>query len=463
MTGATAESGSFRDRRGRVFYVDGRVLRTVMPIARDDFEYVRSTGLIDQLVSSGTLVAESRVDPQVLGDAGDGASIVLEHPRLEFISYPYEWSFSGLKAAAVLHLDLQIAALAQGVMLTDASAYNVQFVGSKPIFIDHLSFRRYADGEYWAAHRQFCEQFVNPLLLRAVHGVPHNAWYRGSVEGISAEDLSKLLPWRSGLSWNILTNVWMQARLQRAAPSGRAIERAKAKRLPRIGLEHILRSLRNWIAGLEPKSKDKSVWQDYALENSYSSAEASAKRAFVADFSAAINPALIIDIGCNTGDFAAVALDNGAKLAIGFDFDHGALEHAFQRSRAEAMNFLPLHLDAANPSPDQGWMQNERQGLQRRAKGDAVIALALAHHLAIGKNLPLDQVLSWLVAIAPRGVIEFVPKSDPMVQRLLQMREDLFDDYEQSSFEDLLAARARIEKSTQISASGRRLYWFDRA
>lgn len=462
MSQVSTEAGSFRDRRGRIFYVDDRVLRTVMPIAVADFDFVRGSGLIDELHNAGHLVGEEQVDAALLGEHAGDAHYVLEHPRLPFISYPYEWSFSALKAAALLHLDIQQAALKKNVSMTDATAYNVQFVGNRPVFIDSLSFRRYEEGEFWAGHRQFCEQFINPLLLRSIRGIPHNAWYRGELEGISAADLSRLLPWRSRLSWNVLTNVFMQARLQTSASSDAAIEKAKSRKLPRIGYEQILHGLRKWIAALEPKDASKTVWQDYANDNSYADEEAVNKRRFIAEFASAVRPNLILDIGCNTGDYSIVALENGAQSAVGFDFDHGALEFGYRRAVSEGLNFLPLHLDAANPSPDQGWSQAERMGFRERAKGDAVVGLALIHHLAIAKNLPLAEVISWLVDMAPQGVIEFVPKQDAMVQRLLQMREDLFDDYDQESFEKYLSKQARIVKAEQVSASGRVLYWFDR-
>ena len=462
MTLPVAESGSFRDRRGRIFYMDDRVLRSVMPIARNDFDFVRATGLIDDLVSRGQLVAESIVnEPQLTAQCPD-AELVLEHPRLPFISYPYEWSFSALKAAALLHLDIQIAALDKGVTLTDASAYNVQFRGAAPVFIDHLSFREYEDGEFWAGHRQFCEQFINPLLLQSVLGVPHNAWYRGALDGIGVEELARVLPWRSRFSWNVLTNVFLQARLQKSPASSDAARKAATRRLPRLGFEQMLRGLRKWLAGLEPAARNKSVWQDYATDNSYADEEAARKRQFVASFVAAVKPPLMLDIGCNTGDYSELALQSGAEYVVGFDFDPGALEQGMRRAQNRQLDFLPLHLDACNPSPEQGWLQTERRGFLQRANGDAMLALALIHHLAIARNTPLDQTVDWLVARAPVGVIEFVPREDAMVQRLLQLREDLFDDYEPSVFEALLADRAKIYKSEQVAESGRTLYWYDR-
>lgn len=462
MPEATPLPGSYRDRRGRIFTVGGRVFRTVMPAAIEDFEFVRSTGLVEELIKIGKLVDETVVDKDVLGNHGADAALVLEHPRLPLISYPYEWCFSALKDAALLHLDIQLAALARGVALTDSSAYNVQFDGPRPVFIDHLSFRRYEDGEFWAGHRQFCEQFINPLLLRSLRGVPHNAWYRGSLEGITAEELSMTLPWQSRFSWQVLTNVFMQAKLQRSSDRSDALTKAQSRRLPKIGFEQMLRSLRGWIAKQTPKSDGRTVWQDYAADNSYDEQEAANKRAFISKFVSHGKPNTFLDIGCNTGDYSIVALESGATRSIGFDFDHGALEHAYRRARDTGVNFLPLLLDAANPSPGQGWRESERAGFSERAKGDAVVALALIHHLAIARNIPLHEVLDWLIAMAPAGVLEFVPKSDPMVKRLLQLREDIFDDYDADSFESLLADRARIVRSETVSASGRKLYWFER-
>lgn len=463
MAAELTEAGSFRDPAGQVHLLDGRVFRTVMPSATKAFDSVRSTGLIDKLIVNGQLIAESVVDPEVLGEAGADANYVLEHPRLPFISYPYEWSFALLKAAAIHHLDIHLCSLEHGVTLSDATAYNIQFRGGEPVFIDSLSFRPYHDGEFWLAHRQFCEQFLNPLLLRAHAGIPHNAWYRGEMEGLSAQVISRVLPFRSKLSFNVLTHVVMQARLQSKQGSQLDAERVVTKRkLSLTAFRQILLGLRKWINKLEPADAGKTVWQEYSQENSYSSEEAQKKRRFISSFTQAIRPDMLWDVGCNSGDFAKCALDAGANAVVGFDFDQGALELAFYRAKKDKLNFLPLFLDAANPAPSQGWAQQERAGLMQRSGADGIIALALVHHLAIGKNIPLSSVVDWLVRLAPQGVIEFVSKSDPMVQELLRLREDVFEKYNEPEFIQALEERAQIVHMETISASGRKLYWFRR-
>jgi ribosomal protein L11 methylase PrmA len=457
------DAGSFRDPRGRVLIDRGRVLRTVTSSGIADYKHVRDCGLYEQLISQKRLVGIEELDP-VAANLGSDVEAVLEHPRIPMISYPYEWGFELLKKAAIFQLEVYLEALRHNVTLTDASAYNVQFVGTAPIFIDHLAFRKYVEGEYWMAHRQFCEQFLNPLLLRSAVGIPHNAWYRGALEGITTSDLGALLPLREKLSWNILLHVVLQAHFQKASLG--AAGRSKVsmdKRLPKASFERMLIGLRDWIEKLRPKGSGKSVWSDYANDNTYSSKAAEQKAQFIRDFVTPTRPQTLWDLGCNTGHYSEVALGAGAEYVVGFDFDHGAIDKAERRATERNLAFLPLVLDATNPTPDQGWGQVERKGLVGRADAEGLLALALVHHLAIGKNVPLPEVVDWLFALAPRGVVEFVPKSDPMVKELLRFREDIFATYDVEHFKSCLLERGRIVRSETVQQSERELFWFERS
>lgn len=457
-----ADPGSFRDPRGRIYHAGEKVYRTVTGTGAEDYEFVRDTGLIERLQGDSGIIASNQVGKEILGDAANDALYVLEHPRLPFISYPYEWPFPALKAAALHHLDIHLAALADGVTLSDASAYNIQFLGVQPVFIDLLSFRRYRDGEMWSGHRQFCEQFLNPLLLRAKLGVTHNAWYRGTQEGISAGDLRHLLPWRKKLSRNVLLHVVAQAAFQKSAVPSSDSTLATEFHFPLQKYRDMLTKMHRWIDSLEPADTGKTVWQEYAETHNYSNEEFAAKKDFVARFCAAARPKIIWDLGCNTGEFSKVALENGTELSCAFDYDQGALEAAFARASDERLMLQPLLLDAANPSPNQGWNEREQKGLQERANADAVLALAFVHHLAIGRNIPLADVVDWLVGLAPQGVIEFVPKADPKVQELLALREDIFPQYSEESFRQLLSSRASIVEVGTVTGSGRKLFRFRR-
>lgn len=455
------DPGSFRDPGGAIFAGGGRILRRIAPAAAEAYRAARDGGLYRDLVQRGLLLPLAEVEPAAASVAGDGAAAVLEHPRLDLVSYPYEWSFAAHRRAALLHLDVHLAALEAGFNLSDATAYNVQFRGPRPVFIDHLSFRPYRDGEIWAGHRQFCMQFLNPLLMHAVVGVRPNAWFRGALEGIAPEDMAPLLPRRAWLSWTLLSHVMLQALLQRRSARPGAAAAATPRRLPLTSLKAILAGLRAYIAKLAPRNA-ATEWSGYAKSNSYCAEDASLKRAFVAEMAGMVKPRMLWDLGCNTGDYSAVALDAGAESVVGWDYDHGALDQAFHRAESEKLRFLPLWLDAANPSPSQGWAQHERKGFAERSNADALIALAFIHHIVIGRNVPLGEAVGWLVGLAPTGVIEFPTRADPMVARLLRFRDIPFDDYTEESFMAQVGARARVVRRQTIGSGTRTLVWFDR-
>ena len=457
--------GSFRDPAGQIFQKDGHIYRTINACAAEDFAFVQRTNFYRKAVSEKRLIAAEQVPLDILDGHRAEVSCVIEHPRLPFVSYPYEWTFRMLKTAALFHLDFHSDALTEGITLVDASAYNVQFIGASPIFVDILSLRRYEPSSLWSGYKQFCDQFLNPLLLQSYVGLPHNAWYRGSQEGITADEIRKLLPVQRKLSRRILTHVILQDSLQKTTRTGSGpnLETLRAAGLPLRTFKKTLTDLRDWIAGLEPKNRGPTVWSDYTKSNSYAPQEEALKQEFVADFVRHRKPLQVWDLGCNSGAYAAVCLKAGADYIVGFDSDHGALDLAFRRAQEEQLRFLPLFLDIANPSPSQGWAQRERYGLRERASADGVIALALIHHMSIGGNVPLAGAVGWLVGLAPRGVIEFVPKKDPMVQELLRFREDVFPNYTQENFLRELQTLASVERRETSSSTGRLLVEFLRS
>jgi ribosomal protein L11 methylase PrmA len=225
---------------------------------------------------------------------------------------------------------------------------------------------------------------------------------------------------------------------------------------------NILTSLRSWVKGLEPLRNGPPIWEGYASDNSYTAAETGLKRAFVEKFSSTVRPNLLLDIGCNTGEYAKAALKAGARTALGWESDHGALDAAYRKANAENLKFLPLYSDAANTSPAQGWNGHERQSLVDRVRADAVFGLALVHHMAIARNIPLGMAINWIMDRAPNGVIEFVPKTDPMVRQLLKLREDIFADYTEETFLERIRSRGNIVESERLPNSGRLLVWFRR-
>lgn len=449
------DPGSFRDPSGRILRSGERIFRAVYPHGAPAYEAARDAGVLAKAVERGRLLPLEEIAVATVNDSGPAPAYLLEHPRLEFVSHPYEWTFSALKAAALLQLDFHIDLLADGFSLSDATAYNVQFIGTRPVFIDHLSVVPYDPAAGWAGQRQFAMQYLGPLLLWSKRGIAPNAWFRGSLEGIAPEELGPLLRLRDKLSFNVLAHILGPAAVHRSQLKRKLGEAAPAPReLARGRLEAMLKSLRTYVAGLAFPGQ-KTVWDDYADHNSYDEARRDAKHAFVSKHVQAAAPRLLFDIGCNSGDFSQAALDAGAKSVVGFDFDFGALERAFSRFAASKAPVLPLWLDATNPSPSQGWAARERLGLAERSGADMLLALALIHHLAIAKNVPLDMAVDWLMSLAPAGVIEFPNKADPMVRELLRARPDIFPDYTEEAFLACVGERAAIVDQARLGDDGR--------
>ncbi len=457
------DSASFRDPCGRVFIKDKRVFRLIFEQGAKNYQIVRDTKFVSSMAKLGKIIETTEVDLSTFESPELHPDFVVEHPLLPFISYPYEWCFPMLKKAALLHIDLQSQALEENLMFSDSSAYNIQFKGSQPIFIDSLSIQPYQEGQVWEGHRQFCEQFLNPLLLRSLLGITHNAWYRGNLEGIPSDEFCKMIPWHKKFSKNFFLHVALPSRLNNLARTEKTDSLSNInQKLPRETLARIFKQLYNWIENLNPLSASNTTWGNYNSIHCYEPDEIKQKHNFITNFIQKTKPETVWDLGCNTGEYSELALNAGAKHVIGFDFDQSALEKSFKRAENNNLNFLPLYFDAANPSPEQGWNSQERKGLLNRRNADAVLALAFEHHLAIGRNIPLDQLIGWLINIAPCGVVEFIPKKDPNLKLMLSLRQDIFTNYNEQSFRNILEKKCRIISSQEISKTKRILYWFER-
>jgi len=458
--GVSFDSGSFKDPHGGVFFQGARVFRYFTPEGAASFQALAASGLLEKLAQRGAIVGAREVPPEeaaVLLRAVPGTALVVEHPRLPFISYCYEWPFEMLKAAALLHLEVLATALERGYILKDATPYNVQFLGPRPVFVDVASFEPYPDGQPWNAYSQFCRLFLNPLLLQALTGVRFQGWLRGSLDGIAPAQLSRLLPWRHKLRPSVFLHVVLQAWLDRRAASTDAADQSLLHRkVSRKSVLRLVEGVRRAVEGLRP-GPSASPWARYDDENTYSQEARACKEAFVERTLAARRPEVVWDLGCNTGRYSFIAARH-AKHVVAMDSDPDAVDVLYRHARDTTANVLPLVMDLLDPSPDRGWAQAERPGLSQRGPADMALCLALVHHLAIAGNVPLRRVVAWLAQAARSGIIEFVPKEDPGARALLRWRRDVYPNYSQAAFEAALRERFQITGQCALPGSGRVLY-----
>jgi ribosomal protein L11 methylase PrmA len=456
------EKGSFRDPAGKIYYENNRIFRKLTAIGIERFLKLKASNIISKSIQKGFLIETKEVENEH-NKKEDNRELILEHKKIPYISYPYEWSFSQLKDAAIFHLDFHLFLLANDATLIDASAYNIQFIGSELKFIDVLSIKKYTEGEYWAGHKQFCENFLNPLILKSKKGIKFNNWFKGNLEGIETNELNNLLSIFDKLSYNIFVHVHLLNKLEEKYRSRKSLKpiAKNNKKISKKSLMAILSQLRKFITGLQDY-KSTSTWDDYSTNNSYSNEDKNKKKDCVSQFCKKNNFELIADLGCNDGEYSILSLKNGCKKVIGFDFDINAINNAYKNSNLENLHFLPLHFDATNPSANIGWYQKERKGFIERANFNAIIALAFEHHLAIAKNIPLNDVISWLVSLAPTGLIEFVPKEDETIKKMLEFKGDIFPEYTEENFEKYLLRNSKIISKSKVSSSGRTIYEYKR-
>ena len=447
---------SFRDPAGFVFRRDGVLYRALCAAGRPHYDALMSSGLYRELVDAGLLIPHEEVPA---GGGPEALYKVIRPEEIPFVSYPYEWSFSQLQDAALATLEIEKRALRCGLTLVDASAYNIQFLRGRPVLIDTLSLRRAVDGEPWTAYRQYCQHFLAPLALMSFRDVRLGQLLRVYLDGIPLDLGSSLLPLGSRRRLSLVLHLHLHARSQKRF-EGRTVRVARG-RVSRRALLGLVDSLESGTRKLRWRASG-TEWADYYQDTNYSSEGFEDKRRTVQEFIAEVRPRTVWDLGGNVGTFSRVAAAAGA-YTVSFDIDPACVERSYLRVRAEKEpNLLPLLMDLANPSPGTGWENAERMTLFERGPADAVLALALLHHLAIGNNLPLDKAARFFARLGRHLLIEFVPKSDSQVERLLVTREDIFDSYTREEFERAFGELFDVRRRVPLGGSDRTLYFMDR-
>ncbi len=456
-------SASFRDPSGFIFQHEGALYRQVNRSYQGHYQMLIDSGLYAALVKQGMLIPHDEVD----GPVADESSVwrTLKPEPIKLISYPYEWCFSQLKDAALLTLDIQRIALEHGMCLKDASAYNVQFHRGHPIFIDTLSFEPYIEGKPWMAYRQFCQHFLAPLAVMAKRDVRLMQLQRAQIDGLPLDLASILLPRRTWLNFGLLMHLHLHAWSQKSfaashkSPSETVLRLSKVSK---VGLMGLLDGLRKTVVKLEWKPGG-TEWGDYYNDTNYSDSSFEIKRRYIAAFLDEIDPNEVWDLGANIGLFSRISSDRGLPT-VAFDIDPTAVEINYRQVRNQnESSLLPLLLDLTNPSPGLGWHSTERDALTDRGPVDCVMALALIHHLSVSNNIPFIRVASFFAALCSGNlIIEFVPKTDSQVQRLLRSREDIFIDYDREHFEQAFGEYFTIRRAEAIEGSERTLYLMKR-
>jgi len=457
------EEGSYRDRNGSVFYYNHTVYRGISQKALHNWKILSQTRFFDEFCNCGEIVKTQQVDWDDEGlplASRSQWAAVLRHESIPFVSYPYEWSFSALKDAGLLQLRLFLQSLKEDIGLKDASAFNIQWRGTRPVFIDIPSFEPWVAGEPWIGYRQFCQLFLYPLLLQAYKNIHFQPWLRGRLDGIEPQEMNNIMSWRDRLRAGVMSHVFLHSRFEKVFNKGTT---SVKDRLNDSGFHKELivanvRRLERLIEGLKWR-QSQSEWSEYGEGARYSDEDKQAKERFVRNVASSRQWLRAWDLGCNQGVYTRILAEH-ADTVVAMDSDHLTVDRFYQKLRKEGnQRILPLVVNLADPSPALGWRGRERKSLVERGRPSLTLCLALIHHIVIQANVPLADFVDWLRTLGGTLVIEFVAREDPMVQRLLQNKVDDYADYEQAHFEFVLQQNFRIVKKENLFCGTRSLYW----
>lgn len=461
--GFKIEPSSFRDKDATVIYFNNKVYRIIFNSYKSNFDKFISSGLYDDLIFEKKIIHHSEINfTQFENFPLDINSVykIIEVEKIPLITYPYEWSFEQFKQAALLTLEIQKKALQFNMCLKDASAYNIQFIGSKALFIDTSSFEIYHEGNPWAAYRQFCMHFLAPLLLY-YYKIPNALkLLQLDVNGISLEFVSKVLPLKSFFNLSALMHIHWHAKTEN---NNKQLSKNELKNV-QVSKDKLL----NIIDHLYESIKELSVhtnteWTDYYKTFSYSETGFNIKKSTIKNWLSNLCNEIIIDAGCNQGEFSYIA-SKYAKNVVAFDFDESVINKLFLKIKKDNINNIyPIVVDLSSPSPSIGWNNNERISIiERLGKNNTTLALALIHHLAIGNNVPFVKQAALFSFFSKDLIIEFVPKNDIQVSRLLVSRKDIYHDYNLENFIQSFSNYFTLINKMELNDSERVLIHFKR-
>ncbi len=465
----SADGGSFKDPSGRVYLVPDRdsgqrVVRGLTDSARATIARLMSEPFFESLMSRGDVVKTAGLrpdDPAAASVMKMGWAAAVEHEAVDFLTWPYEWPFSMLKDAALLQLRLLDSAIRSGWMLKDATPFNIQWVGTRPVFIDVPSFVPWEDGEYWQGYRQFCSTFLIPLMLTAHLGIPFQPLLRSCPEGIPPEEAARYFYGLRRFKRGVPSHVWfpakMERRMRKRESGNGSSSSSKRRRQSETTLLALLDDLARLVAGLSHRPAGSSNWSEYSETHSYGEVDFERKKAFVEEHISARRPRLLWDLGANTGTFSRIAARH-SQVVVAVDGDHEAVDILYREARESGdRNIIPLVMDLANPSPGQGWVGRERAAFFERQSPDVALCLALVHHLRVSANIPTSMLIEWLRSLDAALIVEFVGRDDEMFRKLVENKSEDYADYTSENFQLEIEKRFTIEDRMELKKGKRQM------
>ncbi len=459
---ALSATGTFRDPQGRLYRDGDRILREIYPESVGPaLDWLRSP-LAQRWMQQGRMIPT-----EILSSQPEQLAL-LEHERVFFPSYPWEWTPGQWIHAASLTLDLCEDALESGFILKDATPLNILFSGPRAVFVDVLSFeQRDAGSPLWIAYAQFVRTFLLPLAAYAYLGWPLSATAQRR-DGYEPADLAPWLAlnrrWRYPLRSLITLPMLFEKRLHNKDLHTQS-RKPRPSEVSALVIRRTLRSTRKLLHSVASASPVRSSrWSHYTETAShYESADHDAKKDFVSRSLEQIHPARVLDVGANTGVYSRVAAATGAEV-VAWDTDLQATDLNWQTAIDKGLQILPLIADFARPTPALGWQNQETGSLLSRARGqfDCVLMLGILHHLLLADQIPLPAVLNELAEISRRwAVVEWIPQGDSQFNGLCRGRQQLYSHLTEEYFVQQISKAFKVQVHEKLP-NGRSLWLLEK-
>lgn len=429
MKRRTDHHASYKDPSAKVFYYEDEqdnIYRELHPSYLPHYHQLNTSGLAAELIKKNWLVSFEEIKDH-------HSETILKAKKIQFVSYPYEWTFNQWKDAALLTLKIQFQALKFGMILKDASPFNIVFDGARPIFIDISSFEIFEVGKPWQAYKQFCECFYMPLLLAKYFGEVGNEIFLNNINGISLSKGLSLLPAKAHFNLNTLFYLALPDKMRKQVKNSDNRENKISESFTQKKSMQFAEQLFSNINKIK-QAKKITKWNSYYDEDKIDANYLQEKEGILKEWFSNYSQKTLIDFGCNTGKFSKL-LSPHVKTIFAFDDDINCVDQLYTHCREDKINnIFSFSANITHPTPAVGFNNRERQSLLSRLKGDAGLALALIHHLVFNNNLNFTMIAEMFAATCTELVIEFITKEDDKVRMLLSTRKDIFDWYNFENF-----------------------------
>jgi SAM-dependent methyltransferase len=458
---------SFVDPNGRVFEWRGEIYRMLEPAYAARWKELTDQGVIAALIRDGLLV-----ESELTNLTTEFGKMVLRHRRVPVISYCHEWVPGMLKDAALITLELCIRLAEKGLTLQDGHPWNILFDSTKPVYIDAGSIVPIRDDILWAPYQQFCNFFLFPLYLYAADRDRVARWLlRDYLSGVTDEDLMAVLPlsfklrhprrtlgvavpkW-AGKLFELLPDDLQQRffSISKTVNNGPTNVKLKIK---------FLESLRRDIESLR-LSSDNSHWARYygTTDKNYFQTELSPgdwqkKQHTVSEILASLRAESVLDVGANTGPYAKLAANSGARVTA-CELDVAALTVCYEQARKEKLNILPLAVNVFSDSPTSGRGGVASLPPAERLRSDLVMGLALIHHVVAMQRMNIVRVSEILAALSSRSLL--LEYAAPLKPKIGASPVPGLDDYTADDLESCLKQHFKIVRRFSSYPDERKLF-----